>query len=138
MNNIRIFFCLLLILSLGSSMLFGCASLLTPSTPGEARAMGPEKQSEFMAPENYMSVYRKVLNQTRKCNRSILFFAEVAVDGDIYQDTKSGTVTVAYRGFGPRNDIYRVIDLSAINDNQTKVTAYYSVEPPDREGRILK
>lgn len=47
------------------------------------------------------------------------------------------TITVALHG-GLGVDTYQVIDISAINDNQTKMIGHYSIGPVDKYGNILK
>jgi hypothetical protein len=83
----------------------------------------------FNAPENYQSVYRKVLKQARSCyetyyqgGMATLIYTEV--EGDIFHDIKSGTITVSFNtGYGQHTE--KVIDISAIGETETKVEAYY-------------
>lgn len=128
MNKITV-----LILSIISLSLTGCA----PSTAGGVRAMGPTRQVEFVAPENYQPVYRKTLEQARKCWQSGMITAQMVVQGDLYHDTKSGTITVALHG-GLGVDTYQVIDITAIDENHTKVVGHYSMGPVNQYGGILK
>lgn len=123
----------LLMLTLVSLTFSGCA----PSTAGGVRAMGPSRQIELVAPENYQPVYRKTLDQARKCWQSGMITAQMVVQGDLYHDTKSGTITVAlHGGFGV--DTYQVIDISAIDEHSTKVVGHYSMGPVNQYGAILK
>lgn len=124
------------------AVLLGGALLLTlsgcaPSTAGGVREMGPHRQYMFVAPENYQPVYRKILDQARKCYQTGMITAQMVVQGDLFHDTKSGTITVALHG-GLGVDTYQVIDLSAINEQQTKVVGHYSVGPVDKYGQTLK
>ena len=99
--------------------------------------MGPERRYVFTAPENYQPVYRKILNQARKCHQGGMITAQMVVQGDIYHDTKSGTVTAAlHGGFGI--DTYQVIDVEAIDDENTRVTGYFSLGSVDRYGYAVK
>ena len=132
-KNMRSFLVILLILSIGWGGIYGCA----PSTAAGVRSMGPERQFVFIAPENYQPVYRKVLDQARKCFQMGLITAQQVVQGDLYHDTRSGTITVALHG-GLGVDTYQVIDVSAIDDNQTRVIGHYSLGPVDKYGQILK
>ena len=122
----------LVLLSAGIN-LSGCA----PSTAMGVRQMGPERQYAFTAQENYQPVYRKVLDQTRKCHQYGMITAQMMVQGDIFHDTKSGTVTVALHG-GLGVDTYQVIDIKAIDDQQTRVIGHYSVGPVEKYGSTLK
>lgn len=100
--------------------LAGC----TPSTAGGVRDLGPDRQASFIAPENYQVVYRKVLEQERKCHQSGILAAWVA-QGDLYTDTKSGTITVAmYGAVGAQ--MHQVIDVTAIDNQQTRITGYFT------------
>ena len=113
--------------------LSGCA----PSTAGGVREMGPERRFAFVAQENYQPVYRKILDQARKCWQTGMITAQMVVQGDLYHDTKSGTITVALHG-GLGVDTYQVIDVSAIDEQQTKVVGHYSLGPVDKYGQALK
>lgn len=99
--------------------------------------MGPERQLTFVAPENYQPVYRKVLEQARKCYQQGLITAQMVVQGDLFHDTKSGTITVALHG-GLGVDTYQVIDVSAIDEKQTKVIGHYALGPVAQYGQTLK
>lgn len=114
-------------------ILSGCA----PSTAMGVRKMGQERQYVFVAPENYQPVYRKILEQERKCYQTGLITAQMIVQGDLFQDTKSGTVTVALHG-ALGVDTYQVIDISAIDEKQTKIVGYYSLGPVAKYGQALK
>src|SRR3990172_2414470 len=131
-KHMRAFLAVSLMLLIGGG-LYGCA----PSTAAGVRAMGPERQFVFIAPENYQPVYRKVLDQARKCFQMGLITAQQVVQGDLYHDTRSGTITVALHG-ALGVDTYQVIDVSAIDDNKTRVIGHYSIGPVDKYGQILK
>lgn len=124
---------IMLMLSLMWSGIYGCA----PSTAAGVRKMGAERQFKFIVSENYQPVYRKILDQARKCYQTGLITAQMVVQGDLFHDTKSGTVTVALHG-GLGVDTYQVIDISAIDDKKTKVIGHYSLGPVDKYGQALK
>lgn len=113
--------------------LSGCA----PTTAAGVREMGAERQFVFTAHENYQSAYRKILEQARKCYQTGLITAQMVVQGDLFHDTKSGSVTVALHG-GLGVDTYQVIDVFAIDDVQTKVSAHYSVGSVEQQSQLLK
>lgn len=99
--------------------------------------MGPSRMVEFVAPENYQPVYRKALDQARKCWQTGMITAQMVVQGDLYHDIKSGTITVAlHAGYGV--DTYQVIDISAIDEHSTKVVGHYSIGPVNQYADILK
>lgn len=128
----RFFLCIPLTVAV-SALLSGCA----PSTAGGVREMGPTRQYAFVAPENYQPVYRKVLDQARKCYQTGMITAQMVVQGDLFHDSKSGVITVALHG-GLGVDTYQVIDLNAIDEKQTKIVGHYSLGPVETYGRILK
>ena len=113
--------------------LSGCA----PSTAAGVREMGPERRYAFIAAQDYQSVYRKILEQARKCYQTGMITAQMVVQGDLYHDTRSGTVTVALHG-GLGVDTYQVIDVSAIDESQTRVVGHYSLGPVEKYGEALK
>ena len=121
------------ILGLLTLTLSGCA----PSTAVGVREMGPDRRYVFVAPENYQSVYRKVLAQARKCYQTGMITAQMVVQGDLYHDTKHGTVTVALHG-GLGVDTYQVIDVSAVDERQTRVVGHYSLGPVEKYGQALR
>jgi len=128
----RYFLCILLAITV-SAFLSGCA----PSTAGGVREMGPAHQYAFVSPENYQQVYRKVLNQARKCYQTGMITAQMVVQGDLFHDTKSGVITIALHG-GLGVDTYQVIDLNAIDEKQTRVVGHFSTGPVEKYGQILK
>src|SRR5690606_29081674 len=114
-------------------MLAGCA----PATLQGVRDLGPEKAYSFTAPQNYQAVYRKTLDQARKCHQGGMITAQMVVQGDLYHDTKSGTVSVALHG-GLGVDTYQVIDVAAIDDKSTSVKAFYSMGSVQKQGALLR
>ena len=112
-------------------------SACAPSTAGGVRAMGPSRQVAFEVSENYQQVYRKILEPARKCWQAGLITAQMVVQGDLFHDTRSGTITVALHG-GLGVDTYQVIDISAIDEQHTKVVGHYSLGPVAQYGQILK
>ena len=121
-------------------------SSCSPS-PQELREQESGKQVTFTAPENYQSVYRKILIQARKCYQTVSTFSteNVEVDGDLFNDTKSGSITVI-KLTGGRRYTEVLIDISAIDDQQTKVDIYFqprrgvytSIDNVDNEGLDIK
>lgn len=113
--------------------LSGCA----PTTAAGVREMGAERQVVFVTQENYQPVYRKILEQARKCYQTGLITAQMMVQGDLFHDTRSGTITVALHG-GLGVDTYQVIDVFALDDTQTKVSAHYSIGSVEQQSQLLK
>lgn len=99
--------------------------------------MGAERQVVFVTQENYQPVYRKILEQARKCYQTGLITAQMMVQGDLFHDTRSGTITVALHG-GLGVDTYQVIDVFALDDTQTKVSAHYSIGSVEQQSQLLK
>ena len=109
------FFCIL-------SLLLGCA----PSTVQGLREDHSGKIS-FEVSQNYQPVYRAILEQSRNCwQGSSIFTAPGTVQGDLYHDIRRGNISVAQH-----NAIYGIltwlaIDVSALDDNTTRVETYYT------------
>lgn len=121
------------VLALAGAALAGCA----PTTAAGVRALGPERAYVFEAPENYQAVYRKVLERSRTCFQVGALTAQMVVQGDLYHDIRSGTITVALHG-GLGIDTYRVVDITAHDDARTKVVGHFVRDPVERSGAILK
>ena len=113
-----------LLLAFSASM-SGCAT----STVAELREKGPENRFEFVAAENYQPVYRKILEQTRKCHEGGVITSQMVVHGDLYHDIKRGTITVAFHPGLGGVATHQVIDVAAIDDRQTKVVGHYFIGP---------
>lgn len=108
-----------------------------PSTAAGVRALGETRQFTFTAPQNYQAVYRKVLDQSRTCWQGGLITAQMMVNGDLYTDIKSGTITVALSG-GLGVDVYQVIDISLVNENESLIKAYFPRGQVANYGKMLK
>jgi hypothetical protein len=131
--SMRYLFQFILPVLLGGACLLslsGCAN----STIGGVRGMGSDRQFTFVAPENYQPVYRKILDQTIKCYPHSY---QLVVERDIFTDTKSGTISVRFQG-PVSAAVMWVIDLSALDEKQTKVVGYFAYGSPDKKGQILK
>lgn len=115
------------------ALLAGCA----PATMQGVRDLGPDKAYQFDVAQNYQQVYRTVLDQARKCHQAGMITAQMVVQGDLYHDTKSGTVSVALHG-GLGVDTYQVIDMQAKGESVTSVKAHYSLGSVQKQGDLLK
>lgn len=113
--------------------LLGCA----PATLDGVRKMGADRSYTFTAPQNYQQVYRTVLDQARKCYQTGMITAQMVVQGDLYHDIKSGTVSVALHG-GLGVDTYQVIDISEAGENNTKIVGHYSLGSVRDYGSLLE
>ena len=113
--------------------LSGCVS----STAGSVRKMGPEYQFSFIAQENYQSVYRKILEQMRECYSGQIMSTRSTVQGDIFLDTKSGTIMGSTHN-NISGGVHQVIDITALNEQKTSVVAYYSRGTVENRGLALK
>jgi hypothetical protein len=99
----------------------GCA----PSTVQGLRE-NHSGRTEFEVQQNYQPVYRTILEQSRTCRQGFHGFVPTYVQGDLYHDTRRGNISVAQH-----NAIYGIltwlaIDVSALDDNTTRVVAYYT------------
>ena len=122
---------LISIFALGT--LVGCAA----STPDEARQMGPERQYSFKVDNDYQTTYKRVLDAARNCYQGPVGTAMMLVNGDIYSESKSGTVSVGMYG-AVGASIYQVIDLKAIDSASTDVTAIFPMGPIEKQGFRVK
>lgn len=98
--------------------LAGCA----PATMQGLREK-PHGQTKFEVQRSYQSVYRTVLNNSRKCWQAGLITAQMIVTGDLYSDTRSGEVTVALHG-GAGVDTYFGVDIKAVAEDRTEVQTF--------------
>lgn len=65
--------------------------------------------------DSYQNVYRTVLSQARRCWQS----TALIVQGDLFTDTKSGTVQVSGE-FG----VYLAVDVAPLDDKRSSVLVY--------------
>lgn len=118
---------------LGVVVLAGCA----PATLQGVRDMGPDRSYSFTAQQGYQDVYRTILTQSRKCHQTGMITAQMVVQGDLYHDTQSGTVSVALHG-GLGVDTYQVIDIESAGEGRSNVKAHYSMGSVKKQGDLLK
>lgn len=57
-----------------------------------------------------------------------MIFPANYIQGDLYNDTKTGNISVYQRNFTFGILTFSAIDISALNDNATKVEAYFAME----------
>lgn len=113
--------------------LVGC----TPATQEGVRALSPDRSVVFVANDNYQAVYRRILEQERKCYQVGMATGQLIAQGDIYTDIKSGAISLtSYSGLGV--NIIQLIDVSFINENTTKIIARYPVGNIDDHVKILR
>lgn len=118
---------------LAASLVAGCAA----STPDAARQLGPERRYTFQVDVDYQTAYRRILETERKCNQYPLGTAMQMVNGDLYPDTKSGSITVGlYGALGP--SIYQVIDVKALDGGKTEVVATFPTGPVEKLGSKVR
>jgi hypothetical protein len=109
-------------------LLSACAA----GTPQQARDMGPERRVVFEVEADYQTTYRRIVEAARTCYQGMLN-GSMTVNGDLYPDTRSGTVTVGLYGpFGP--SLYQVIDIRGIDGARTEVMAAFPMGPVDKWG----
>lgn len=91
----------------------------------------------FEVGENYQPIYRKILSTARKCYQTGMITAQMVVQGDLYHDIKSGNVTVAlHGGFGV--DTHMTIDISALNDEKTRIVVFNAISTWNSAGRAVR
>lgn len=129
----RLFVATTIASGLAIALLSGCG----PIAAGGIRELGPERRFVFEAPEGYQLVYRRVMEQARRCYQAGRREAEVTVQGEIHEDTRLGTVTVSLHN-ALVDEIFQVIDVVAVGEMQTRVIGHYPSGPAERYGQGLK
>jgi len=104
-----------------AAALAGCA----PATLQGLREK-PAGSSTFEAPQNYQRAYRTIITNARKCYQTGMITAQMVVTGDLYNDTKTGEVTVALHG-GLGVDTYLGIDIKALTEETTQVKTFHAL-----------
>lgn len=118
---------------LAAGLVAGCAA----SSPDAARQMGPARQYIFQADVGYQTAYRRILETARKCHQGSVGTAMQMVSGDLYPDTKSGTITIGmYGALGP--SIYQVIDVKGLDGAKSEVVATFPMGPVEKLGSKVK
>ena len=102
-------------------VLTGCVT--APPTLRQLRQK-PGSTHSFVLHKDYQSVYRAVLTQARGCLQAgIGGGGQLAVNGDLFPNLKSGEITVGIVG-ALGSAIYNGIDVREIADGQTEVRTY--------------
>ena len=96
----------------------GCAT-----APSELRSAGPDHRASFVLNQGYQSAYREILARQRACEQGSLVTAQGIVQGDLYTDTQSGTITTGLHGvWGVRTQT--IIEIKAAGDGAADVTVF--------------
>jgi len=95
--------------------LTGCAV-----TPTELRNTSPDHKASFTLPQNYQAAYRAILERQRACEQAGMITASSVVQGDLFTDLQSGTITTTLHG-GLGAQTLTVIDLKAQGEQSTEV-----------------
>lgn len=113
-------------------IIVGCA----PATIEALRENHANKLS-FDVKENYQPVFRKVLKTARKCFQTGLITAQMVVQGELYQDIETGTITVAIHG-GLGVDTHLAVDVTAIDEDNSKVTVFNALSSWNRSSQLVR
>jgi hypothetical protein len=98
--------------------LTGCAT-----APSELRNSGPDHRATFVLNQGYQSAYRDILARQRACEQGSLVTAQGIVQGDLYTDTQSGTITTGLHGvWGVRTQT--IIEVKAAGEGSTDVSVF--------------
>ena len=92
---------------------------------------------EFQVNEDYQSVYRKILSAARRCYQTGLITAQMVVQGDLYSDTRTGSVTVALHG-GLGVDTHMAVDVSALDEEGTQIVVFNALRTWDSAARAVR
>ena len=122
-----------LITILLASLLMGCAA----SNPQQAREMGADRRYTFQVETGYQTVYRRILDTARKCLQYPVGTAIQLVNGDLYSDSRTGSITVGMYG-AVGTSIYQVIDVRGLDDMRTEVIAIFPMGPVKKIGSKVK
>jgi hypothetical protein len=120
-----------------SIFIFVIISACTPSTAGGVRALDASKQRSFDVEQNYQKVYRTLLEQMRYCDQANMLTANMQIDGDLYNDIKTGTISQTLVGIGYTN-VYQVIDVKEISELNSNVKIFVSLGNPDIYANRIK
>jgi hypothetical protein len=78
----------------------------------------------FEVDENYQSVYRKIITRARNCYQGVgLLGMNNTVQGDLYPDLQSGTISCAHHNPMYGINTFIVIDIR-VNQSKTKIVYY--------------
>ncbi len=112
-------------------------SACTPNTAGGVRASQSSKVITFVADDNYQPIYRKILEQSRKCNEMGLITAQMIVKNDLFTDIKQGSISVELHGAAGVN-VYQVIDIKYLDENKTEVKSYFAMASHARHAETIR
>lgn len=116
-----------------TAILTACAA----STPQDARDMGADRRYVFEVGADYQTAYRRILETARNCYQGWVLTATMTVNGDLFPDTHSGTITVGlYGGLGA--SLYQVIDVRGLDGTRTQITAAFPMGPVEKQGLKVK
>ena len=113
-------------------LLSACAA----TTPGEARKMGPDRQYRFEVAVDYQTAYRRIIEAARSCYQGQVITSTMMVNGDLYPDSRSGTVTVGM--YGIASSVYQVIDVRGVDNGHTEITATFPLGLVEKQGVKVK
>lgn len=114
-------------------LLTACAA----TTPQQLRDTAAENHISFEVAADYQTVYRRVLEVERACYQVGMISATQIVNGDLYPDSRTGTITIGlYGALGP--SIYQVVDVRGLDGSRTLVDAALPRKPNDTLVRKLK
>lgn len=80
-------------------------------------------QGRIEADKDYQEVYRRLRAMSEKCLKRVTLAYEIEVSGELYSDSREGTVRVKIVSDSIRG-IVGQMDLKAIQDNKTEVKLY--------------
>lgn len=104
--------------TLSMIILSACAA---PSV--QALRSAPTERMAASVEGNYQRVYRDLLTRARECFQTGLYARAMLVQGEIFSDIHSGSITIGLQGpLGA--DIYYAIDLKAAGDSRTDAILY--------------
>lgn len=117
---------------LASLMLTACAA----STPQAAREMGADRRYVFAIDADYQTAYRRILEAARNCYQGQVITATMLVNGDLYPDSRAGTVSVGM--YGIASSVYQVIDIQGLDGARSEIKAIFPVGPVEKMGAKVK
>ena len=122
-------------LAIMTVLLMSCA---TPPITKEYIRNNPVEKSAFIVNKPYQEVFATLLAQSRACYRDTPFKEQLIVSGNRNNADKNANISISHVYAMAEQDVYIMIDLSAMSPNQTSVVAYTSDAKARAKLKIIK
>ena len=99
------------------------AGCVAPATMPALREEMKTPQVEFTLGQSYQSVYRKLVENARRCCKTGLFGGQRQLDTDIFDDSKTAVLTLSVNSFNGVN-VYVGVDIKALDRDRSDVRIF--------------